>query len=60
MKVLVIGGGAREHAVVQALVRSKADIYSVMSNKNPGISAAATDVLYASETDVDAICDFAI
>lgn len=31
-----------------------------MSNKNPGIAQVASDVLYTSETDVDAICDFAI
>ena len=60
MKVLTIGGGAREHAAVEALARSGAEIYAVLKNKNPGIENRATAVLHVSEDDVDAICDFAI
>ena len=60
MKILTIGGGAREHAAVEALARCNVEIYSVMKNMNPGIEARAVKVLNTSEEDIDAICDFAI
>lgn len=39
MKILIIGGGAREHAITDAFYRSVHDpkIYAVSSNINPGI-----------------------
>lgn len=61
MKILTIGGGAREHAAVEALARCPGvEIYAVMKNVNPGIKNKASDVLYCSEDDIDHICDFAI
>ncbi|AGI48481.1 phosphoribosylamine--glycine ligase [Thermoplasmatales archaeon BRNA1] len=60
MKVLTIGGGAREHAAVEALARAGAEIYAVMKNVNPGIEKRATKTLISSENDIDKICDFAI
>ena len=60
MKILTIGGGAREHAAVEALARAGAEIFAVMKNLNPGIEKRAKDVLLASEDDIDRICDFAI
>ena len=45
MKILVVGGGGREHAIVSALARnSETEIFSVMGNRNPGISCLAKDV----------------
>src|SRR6059036_1686849 len=55
MKVLVIGGGGREHAIVEALHRSQADIYTAMSNQNPGIRRRSKDVLLGVVTDVERI-----
>lgn len=43
MKVLLIGNGAREHALADHLVRSGAELYSYMKHLNPGIAALAKD-----------------
>ena len=60
MKVLVVGGGGREHAIASALARSrKTVIYSVMAKKNPGIAKLAKKVLLCRETDVPRIVTFA-
>ena len=60
MKILVVGGGGREHAIASALARNrKTVIYSVMAKKNPGISKLANKVLLCRETDVPRIVAFA-
>ena len=40
VKILVIGSGAREHAIIKSLNKSKKEkeIYCLASNNNPGIS----------------------
>lgn len=39
MKILVVGGGGREHAIAMALSRnSDVDLYAVMAQQNPGIA----------------------
>ncbi len=60
MKVLTVGGGGREHAAVEALFRSGAEIYAVMKNANPGIIARSKEYELIDERDVDHICDFAL
>ncbi len=60
MKILAVGGGGREHAIVEALARSGADIYACMKNNNPGIAKRAKDCLLAEETDVPKVVDYAI
>jgi phosphoribosylamine--glycine ligase len=60
MKILVVGGGGREHAIASALSRnSETRIYSVMAKKNPGISRLAKKICVAKETDVARILAFA-
>ncbi len=54
-KILLVGGGAREHAIATAIVRGGGDLYVVMKNRNPGIRRIAKDVAYISETDPEPI-----
>ncbi len=62
MKVLIVGNGAREHAIAKALVESGVELYSAMARRNPGIAGLSKksvimDInnigLYAQFTDVD-------
>jgi phosphoribosylamine--glycine ligase len=46
LKILVVGGGGREHAIASVLSRnSEVEIYSVMAKKNPGIWSVSKKVL---------------
>lgn len=60
MRILTVGGGGREHAAVEALHRSGAEIYAVMKNANPGIINRARAYILVEEKQIDDICDFAI
>jgi len=44
MKVLVVGNGAREHAIAKKVHADGAELVSAMSNKNPGIAALSKRV----------------
>jgi phosphoribosylamine---glycine ligase len=60
MKILVVGGGGREHAIAAALARNnETKIFSVMGNRNPGISCLARDVKLCRETDISRIVSYA-
>jgi phosphoribosylamine--glycine ligase len=60
MKILVVGGGGREHAIAAALGRNtKTEIYSVMARHNPGIDDLAKKVHLCKETDVKNVVGFA-
>ena len=57
---MVVGGGAREHAMCDAVYRSNdAELYSVMSSLNPGIQLLAKDFLKEKETNVEKVVEFA-
>lgn len=59
MKVLSVGGGAREHAIAKALVKGDVELYSVMQNRNPGIARLSKDTFYIKETEVDKVAEYA-
>lgn len=61
MKVLLVGGGGREHAIAEAIARSRKnpELYAAMSRKNPGIAHLCKDFLLVKETD-QSIIDYAV
>ena len=59
VKVLVVGGGGREHAIVEALRRSGAEILAAMANQNPGIRRASKEILLGDVNAVDRIVPWA-
>ena len=60
MNVLVVGGGARENVICDTIKKSKnIDLYSVMSNINPGIESLSKDFLFEKENEIKKIVDYA-
>lgn len=61
MNVLIIGSGAREHAMAKALARSPREpvLYGVGAQKNPGIAVLCYDFQVGDITDVEAIVAYA-
>jgi phosphoribosylamine---glycine ligase len=59
MRFLVVGGGAREHAIGIALAKAEAEILVVSTNANPGLERLAAASLRAPPTDADKVVAFA-
>lgn len=59
MKVLLVGGGAREHAIAEAVKRSGVKLFAAMKNRNPGIARLSEKILLEHETETKKIAEFA-
>ena len=59
MKVLLIGSGAREHAIAKAAVKDDIDFYCFAGNNNPGISRLCKEFVVGKVTDTKAVVAFA-
>ena len=58
MKILVVGSGAREHAIAKALART-ADVFTFMGKKNPGLASVSCEFMVGDESDFDSVIAFA-
>jgi len=58
MNVLLIGNGAREHAIAEAITRSyhQPQLFAFMKSHNPGIADLSAGYHLGSYADVSAIC----
>lgn len=59
MKVLLVGNGAREHAIAEQIAKS-AELYAIMSKKNPGIAKLAQKYYITDITNPEAVGLWAI
>ncbi|HUN54110.1 MAG TPA: phosphoribosylamine--glycine ligase [Smithella sp.] len=59
--ILLIGNGAREHALAEAITRSeqKPLLFSFMKTNNPGIASHSAKTLLGNYADLEAITGFA-
>lgn len=58
-KVLLVGSGAREHAIADALVAGGAEVYAYMGLHNPGIKKASNKYTIGKPDDTAAAVKFA-
>jgi phosphoribosylamine---glycine ligase len=57
-KVLVVGNGAREHAIVKKLAQEDIEVTAAMAKLNPGIAALSKRVEIMDINDVDGYAKF--
>ncbi len=59
--ILLVGNGAREHAIAEAIRRSKESqlLFSYMKANNPGITSLSAKTKIGSYSDLEAIVIFA-
>jgi phosphoribosylamine---glycine ligase len=59
MRFLVVGGGAREHAIAVTLERAGAELLVASSNANPGLDRLAKAFARVDPTDAPKVVEFA-
>ncbi|MBN2457835.1 phosphoribosylamine--glycine ligase [Candidatus Woesearchaeota archaeon] len=62
IRILLVGNAAREHALAEAIKRSKHEtkLYSYMKANNPGIAKFSEEFKIGSYSDLEAIREFAL
>jgi len=60
--ILLVGNGAREHAMAEAISRSQQNphLFSFMKANNPGVASLSEEIRIGSYSDLAAITDFAM
>jgi len=59
MNVLLVGNGAREHALAEAITKGKSELYAYMSAKNPGIARLSKEFTVGNTCDAAAVAKWA-
>ncbi len=59
MKVLLVGSGAREHALADAIIAGNNQLFAFMSGNNPGINRQCSDFAIGKITDPLSVRQFA-
>jgi len=60
-KILLVGSGGREHAIAENIAKSPdAELYSIMSGKNPGIISCSKKYVVGKVTDPKFVSGFAV
>ena len=61
MNFLVLGSGAREHIIAEKLFEAGVSVFSVLTNRNPGLMALSSDFLFVNnyQKNLKMIIDFA-
>ena len=62
MNFLVIGSGAREHIIAQKLYESGVTVFSILTNRNPGMMKLSREFIFVTnyQNSLKAIVDFAL
>ena len=60
-KILLIGSGAREHAIAKALKKSKAkiELFCMASSLNPGIAKISSEIIVENFNNIDNVIKYA-